>query len=127
MNYRAYADRDYVAGIASRATVEGETGYNTIKRCWVEGQMRATRIGNSSVYSGGIIGRLEYGEVIECASKVSITTNLLEESRRAGGIVGNISVSSDPPPLIQDCYSVSTITVFEDGGGIVGRINEDSL
>ncbi len=126
MNYRAYADLDYVAGIASRATVEGETGYNTIKRCWVEGQIRATRIGNSSAYSGGIIGRLKYGEVIECVSKVSIMTNLSENSRRAGGIVGRVSVSSDPPPLIQDCYSVSTITIFEQGGGIAGYINEDS-
>ena len=125
LNYGAYYDSDYVAGIACRDTEDGSTG-STISRCWVEGNLRATRIGERSVYSAGIIGRMEHGQVIECVSKINLVTNTVtEESRRGGGLIGYIEgKDAGTERIVKDCYSVSTIDIHE-GGGLIGRINDN--
>ncbi|MDR0437723.1 MAG: T9SS type A sorting domain-containing protein [Bacteroidales bacterium] len=67
---------------------------------------------------GGIVGDVSYGNVSNCYS----TANVSGESRRIGGIVGDIRNGSS----LSNCYSTGNVNGEEYVGGVAGRLNWES-
>ncbi len=122
LNMRVYTRENYCGGIAGRATDEpAELDNNLIKRCWVEGKFIWIENTTDNMYSGGIIGRFNYGEIIECYSNVIGLAADITDHRRFGGILGQMQKT----PTIRNCYSIAEITAEEQLGGLIARAATD--
>jgi len=123
MNYRGYPVRHYNGIVAGRATYESVYGRrDIIRRCWAEGAfhglpdiMDDDKI-RASMYTGGITGRMTYGDISECVTRVTAHGETTRQ-RRISGMVGQLEGSS----TIKNCYSVSMLTAEEQTGIILGR------
>ena len=75
--------------------------------------------------SGGVVGRLEDGQVINCTNSGSVSGG--EYMNGVGGVVGGAVGSS----LIENCQNSGTITEANNGysyiGGIVGAIRDSTI
>ena len=118
LNLRAYPHKGYYGGIAARATEDpGELEDNIISRCWVEGSFNWIVLNDGNLYSGGIIGRMQYGEISECVTKVSAVAGI-EDDRRFAGIIGQMQGEVS----VTDCYSIASVHMEEQFGGLLGRV-----
>tara|TARA_B100000809_G_scaffold8645_2_gene8313 strand:+ start:1776 stop:3176 length:1401 start_codon:yes stop_codon:yes gene_type:complete len=94
----------------------------TLRRLWVEGVLHSPHYKSKEILnSAGIAGTLKLGEITECVVKITSTTDLAQQTKRQGGIVG-----SQLGGLIKNSYSISTITSFNHGGQIVGLQKEEA-
>lgn len=78
-----------------------------------------------AVYAGGIAGRLENGNLVNCSASGSITVNAANSSNpnsvHAGGLVGYLYKAD----IVKDCYSECTVYVQKAKntgyvGGVIG-------
>jgi hypothetical protein len=85
-----------------------------LRRLKVVGSLEYTA--GSIINSAGIVGKIEYGEITECVAEVISLVDVAQEPKRQGAIVGSQLLEA----TIKNCYSVSTMTGYQQAGQIVG-------
>ncbi|MFC2115860.1 T9SS type A sorting domain-containing protein [Bacteroidota bacterium] len=120
---KIFSNSNYNGGIAGRADqVLAPGDSNIIRRCIVSGKF-VLSMDNNNLYTGGIIGRTDNTHIIECASFVkmfAIGDSL--DNRRVGGIAGQLSGNAS----IDDSYSISTVSAYEQSALLVARSYDDA-
>jgi len=122
-NLKFYSDSRYNGGIVGRADQVLAAGdSNIIRRCLVSGIFVLTKIDNN-LYTGGIIGRSNNTHIIECASFLEMyAVGDSLDNRRVGGIAGQLQGHAS----ISNCYSISTVSAYEQSGLLLARSYDDA-
>ena len=122
-NLKFYSDDNYNGGIVGRADMDLQPGdSNIIRRCMVTGLFYLT-MNDDNLYTGGIIGRTDNAQISECVSFLSMyAVGDSLDNRRVGGIAGQIQGKTS----IVDCYSISTVSTYEQSGLLVARSYDDN-
>ncbi len=119
-NIRIVTSAGYNGTIVGRADEVSETEgvRNVIRRAGATGSMIITNTGGN-IYTGGITGRLDRGDIIECFTILDVRAiGNLTSNRRVSGIVGQIEGDA----TIKDSYSVSTVSAWDQTGIVAGRV-----
>jgi len=120
---KLYSNTNYNGGIVARADqVLAPGDSNIIRRCSVSGIFVLSNESNN-LYTGGIIGRTDNTQIIECSSSLkmfAIGDSL--DNRRVGGIAGQLSGTAS----IKDSYSISTVSAYEQSGLLLARSYDDA-
>ncbi len=103
-----------IGGIAGRADMGGN---NKIMNSSVTGRFDLTASAQANLQAGGIVGKAANTEITGCFAQVVLHADT-GVSRRLGGIAGQIDFNS----RIENCYSLSDITAFDQSGSLIGRI-----
>lgn len=123
LNYRGYATGGHLGGIATNARFEPSLDdRNIFRRCWVEGKLIALSNTHKNLWTGGIVSRLETGEISECISFMTVTANQTV-NRRIGGLVGQIRGETSS---LKNSYAICDVTGAEQVGVLGGRISIDT-
>jgi hypothetical protein len=80
-------------------------------------------------YVGGIVGYVYFGAwVSQCYFDGDVIVN--RASDYTGGIAGYLSFATSntgAPCVLEDCWSSGTVTGFNNAGGVVGQLQENSI
>lgn len=114
-----------VTGFRYVGTLIGASGLNSlISNCYATGEVIISADGISDAKSGGLIGHFCRAQMFKCYADVDVFA--LSDRKQIGGLCGFAESYGGDPALIENCYSLGTVT--SDGlkvGGLVGDVSGD--
>lgn len=94
-------------GIAGTTYSQG-----TVRRCWNEAEVASGENGEYSIgAAGGVVGLLQYGNVLQCYNMGKVTAQSANSYTWAAGIAGGTNDGT-----ITDCFNHGNITVRAESG-----------
>ncbi|MBL7542998.1 MAG: hypothetical protein JNL11_04235 [Bdellovibrionaceae bacterium] len=107
-----------VSGFGVAGMIAGYSMDSDIKYSWASGV--ATSLGSEVI--GGLIGHSEGGDIVNSWSDV----NVISSANVVGGLIGSMDEGSTDA-VLENSFSMGSITGLEGAGGLVGSIWEYNL